>query len=150
MSDRPAARVTSGAPIVSWARWIYRIGAVSNWAVTVPAFLFYDRYLDAFTSVRPTYPALVWIWSGMAFLWGVAFWEISRDPVGAYRLVKYSWLEKSITSASILVGWWIGDVPGRLAVGVLFTDLVWVPLFLGVHVGLARLVRARSAAAGGE
>ena len=69
------------------AHWIYLIGAISNWVVTVPAFLFYNRYVDAFIDTRPNYPALVWIWSGMAFLWGVAFFEISRDPLAAYPLV---------------------------------------------------------------
>ena len=122
------------------AHWVYLAGAVSNWLVTVPAFLFYNRYVDAFIDVRPNYPALVWIWSGMAFLWGVAFWEISRDPIRAYPLVKYSWLEKIVTSSSILVGWLIGDIPGRLVVGVVFTDMIWIPLFIWVHLGLRPLV----------
>ena len=109
----------------------------------MPAFLFYNRYVDAFIDVRPNYPALVWIWSGMAFLWGVAFFEISRDPMRAYPLVKYSWLEKIVTSSSILVGWIIGDIPARLLLGVVFTDMIWIPLFIWVHLGLARW-RARS------
>jgi len=130
------------APVLRRAHWVYLVGAISNWLVTVPAFLFYDRYVDAFIDVRPNYPALVWIWSGMAFLWGVAFWEISRDPVRAYPLLKYSWLEKIVTSSSMFVGWLFGDVPARLLIGVVFTDMIWIPLFIWVHVGVARYTRS--------
>jgi hypothetical protein len=137
MTEAPAA-----ARALARAHWVYLVGAISNWLVTVPAFLFYNRYVDAFIDVRPNQPALVWIWSGMAFLWGVAFWEISRDPIRAYPLVKYSWLEKTVTSSSILVGWLIGDIPGRLLVGVVFTDMIWIPLFIWVHLGLRPLVEA--------
>jgi hypothetical protein len=142
VAEDTTARPWQAGPALRRAHWVYLIGAVSNWLVTVPAFVAYDRYVDAFIDVRPNYPALVWIWSGMAFLWGIAFFEISRDPLRAYPLVKYSWLEKIVTSTSIVVGWAIGDIPARLAVGVVFTDMIWIPLFIWVHLGLAPLARS--------
>jgi hypothetical protein len=119
------------------ARWIYRIGGVCNFAVTLPAFLAYHWYVDQFTTARPNYPFLVWIWAGMAFLWGVSFLEIANDPMRAYPLVKYSWLEKCITSLSVIVAFAIGDVPGRFLVAICVTDVIWIPLFISVHIGLA-------------
>ena len=124
------------------ARFWYRLGALSNFVVTLPAFFAYNTYVDHFFDVRPNYPFLVWIWSGMAFLWGVSFLEIAHDPIGAYPLLKYSWLEKIVTSTSIVVGWAFGDIPARLVLGVVFTDIIWIPLFIWVHLGLARVIRS--------
>jgi hypothetical protein len=125
--------------VLKRARWVYGVGAFSNFVVTVPAFLAYNRYVDHFLDTRPNYPFLVWIWSGMAFLWGVSFVEIARDPLGAYRLVKYSWLEKSVTSTSVVVAFAIGDVSRRFLAGVVVTDIIWIPLFVWIQTGLRRV-----------
>jgi hypothetical protein len=129
-------------PILTRARWIYGIGGVSNFVVTLPAFFAYHRYVDQFTTTRPNYPFLVWIWAGMAFLWGISFLEIAGNAMQAYPLVKYSWLEKSITSASVIIAFVIGDVPGRFLVAICITDVIWIPLFISVHIGLAGLRQA--------
>ena len=68
------------SPAVRRARRLYKTAAISNFVVTIPAFLWYRRYVDLFLPRRPNYRFLVWIWSGMAFLWGVSFLEIARDP----------------------------------------------------------------------
>jgi hypothetical protein len=127
------------------ARRVYRAGAWSNMIVTVPVFLAYNRYVDRFFETRPRYPFLVWIWSGMAFLWGVSFFEIAHDPERAYPLLKYSWLEKSVTSASVVTAYAVGDIPGRIVVGAVFTDVMWIPLFMRVHRDLRRELRAGGA-----
>jgi len=90
---------------------IYKIAAISNFVVTLPAFVAYDRSVSLFATVRPNYPFLVWIWAGMAFLWGVMFWEISTDLVRHAAMIKYSWLEKSITSTSVLIAYFSNNVP---------------------------------------
>lgn len=132
------------SPAVQRARRIYKWAAISNFVVTVPAFLSYKHYVDMFLDKRPNYRFLVWIWSGMAFLWGVSFLEISRDPERAYPLVKYSWLEKSVTSASAITAFSNGEVPGRFIAGVFVTDVMWIPAFMWAHAGLARELRAAS------
>src|SRR5215471_465268 len=83
--------------------WVFRAGAISNFIVTVPAFVVYRLYVSTFLGTLPNYPFLIWIWSGMAFLWGVMFWEISSDAVAHRPMLKYAWLEKGVTSASVLV-----------------------------------------------
>jgi hypothetical protein len=130
------------SPAVRRARRLYKTAAISNFVVTIPAFLWYRRYVDLFLPRRPNYRFLVWIWSGMAFLWGVSFLEIARDPENAFPLVKYSWLEKSVTSASAIAAFSSGEVPGRFLAGVFITDVVWIPFFMRTHVELARELRA--------
>jgi len=76
------------------------------------------------------YPFLVRIWTGMVFMFGCMFWEISSDLVGKKVLIKYAWIEKSITSISVTLGYFTGNVPTSLFVLILFTDYVWIPLFV--------------------
>lgn len=127
---------------------LYRAAALSNFVVTIPAFVAYRRYIDSFFAEKPNYPFLVHIWSGMAFLWGVMFREISADPVGKYPLVKYSYLEKAVTSASVVTAVVLNKpagakLPVRVLVGVVLTDIVWIPLFIRAHARLRALRRGR-------
>ena len=130
---------------------LYRFAAISNFLVTVPAFVAYRRYIDSFFSEKPNYPFLVHIWSGMAFLWGVMFWEIAKDPVKKQALVKYSYLEKAVTSASVVAAVALHDkqkgakLPLRVLAGVSLTDIVWIPLFVRAHGKLRTLRRGQDA-----
>ena len=130
---------------------LYQAAAISNFLVTVPAFIAYRRYIDSFFSEKPNYPFLVHIWSGMAFLWGVMFWEISKDPVKKQPLVKYSYLEKAVTSASVVTAVALNNrqkntrLPLRVLGGVILTDIVWIPLFARAHAKLRALRRGRGA-----
>jgi hypothetical protein len=123
---------------------VFRAGAISNFIVTVPAFVVYDRYVGTFLGTLPNYPFLIWIWSGMAFLWGVMFFEVSSDVIERRPMLKYTWLEKSVTSASVLVAFLTLNVPAAALIGVVFTDMIWIPAFVAVHVGVARLALAGS------
>ena len=130
---------------------LYRLAAISNFLVTVPAFFAYRKYVDGFFSEKPNYPFLVHIWSGMAFLWGVMFWEISKDPIKKQPLVKYSYLEKAVTSASVVAAVVLNNkqkstkVPLRVLAGVSLTDIVWIPLFVRAHGKLRALRRSQDA-----
>jgi len=130
---------------------LYRSAAISNFLVTVPAFVAYREYIDSFFSEKPNYPFLVHIWSGMAFLWGVMFWEISKDPLEKQPLVKYSYLEKAVTSASVVAAVALNNkqkctkLPLRVLAGVSLTDIVWIPLFVRAHGKLRALRRGQDA-----
>lgn len=121
-------------------RW-YRAAAVSNVVVTVPAFVAYDRAVALLADEPPRYPFLVKIWAGMALLWGVMFWEISTDPSGRYPMVKYSWMEKMVTSGAVFGAWRAGNVPGRFMASIVVTDVVWIPVFWALQLRLRRAVR---------
>ena len=126
---------------------LYRFAAISNFLVTVPVFITYRRYIDSFFSEKPNYPFLVHIWSGMAFLWGVMFWEIAKDPIKKQALVKYSYLEKAVTSASVVAAVALHNkqksakLPLRVLAGVSLTDIVWIPLLVRAHGKLRALRR---------
>jgi hypothetical protein len=118
------------------ARRVYRAAAISNVVVTLPAFVAYDRAVALLAEEKPRYPFLVQIWAGMALLWGVMFWEISRDPIRNYPMIKYTWLEKLVTSGAVTVAWRNDQVPTRFMVSIVFTDIVWIPIFLAIQARL--------------
>ncbi len=111
------------------SRLVLRAGAISNVLVTVPAFLVYDAYIDALLDRAPNTPWLVWIWSGMAFLWGVMMWDLAGDLGARWPLLRYLIAEKAVTSTSAVVGFLIGDLPGRAFAALVVTDVIWIPLF---------------------
>lgn len=124
----------------STRRW-YRMAALSNVAVTVPAFVAYDRAVALLADEKPNYPFLVRIWAGMAFLWGVMFWEISRHPVDRYPMLKYSWLEKMVTSGAVTLAWRSRAVPDRFMASIVVSDVVWIPLFWVLQLRMRRAMR---------
>jgi hypothetical protein len=122
--------------VVGDARRWYRVAAISNVIVSLPAFVAYDRAVALLADEKPRYPFLVHIWAGMALLWALMFQEISRDPIGRYPMVKYSWLEKMVTSGAVTVAYRRHEVPSRLMVSIVVTDIVWIPIFLVFQVRL--------------
>jgi len=55
-------------------------------------------------------------------------------------MIKYSYLEKGVTSTSALIAYISGNVPTVFLVAIAFTDMIWIPLFIWVHLGLKPLV----------
>lgn len=108
---------------------VLRIGAISNFIVTIPAFVVYDTYVGNMLDEMPNTPWLVWIWSGMAFLWGLMMWEIANNFSTKWSLLRYLVAEKAITSTSVVVGFAIGDLPGMAMAAIVITDAIWIPIF---------------------
>jgi hypothetical protein len=109
----------------------FRLGALSNWLVTVGGIIAPVEYgrLTAPMMAPANYPFLLRLWSGMAFMFGCMFWEISNDPIGKRALIKYSWIEKCVTGTSVTIAWVTGNVPLIFFLFVCYTDWFWVPLF---------------------
>jgi len=111
-------------------RWIFRIGAISNWLVSIGGII--DPTWLALTAGMPpaNYPFLVRIWCGMVFMFGAMFWEISSDMTGKRHLIKYAWIEKCVTATSVTIGYFSGNAPAAMFGLIIFTDYMWIPLFM--------------------
>jgi hypothetical protein len=136
----PMKRASEGRAVLA-AQRLFRAAGWSNVAVTVPAFVAYRRYVGAFANEPPNYPFLVHIWSGMALLWGVSFFEVARDPGAGHRLMKYAALEKAVTTACVAQAGARREVPARVVAFVSLTDLAWIPFFVWTQRRLAPLAR---------
>jgi len=55
------------------------------------------------------------------------FWEASRDVRGKASLLKYDWIERTITATALTAGYFLGDVPPRLMLLIVFTNWLWIP-----------------------
>lgn len=117
---------------------IFRVGAVVNWLVTIGAIIDPNAMASTFGVPPANYPFLMRIWSGMAFMFGCMFWEIARDMHAKRALIKYAWIEKSVTAVSVTLGFVAGTAPTLIFVLVIFTDWLWIPLFAYYDVQVRR------------
>lgn len=112
------------------AKTVFRVAAVVNWLVAIGGFVSPDL-VSSLAGVPPSnYPFLVRIWTGMVIMFGAMFWEISNDLIRKRSLIKYAWIEKSVTAFSVTVGFATGNVPLIMFVLILFTDYLWIPIFI--------------------
>lgn len=117
---------------------VFRIAAVVNWAATIGGIIDPTSLARNFGIPPANYPFLVRIWSGMAFMFGCMFWEIARDLHGKRTLIKYGWIEKCITALSVSWAFVTHTCPEVLFVLIVFTDWIWIPIFLYYDVEARR------------
>jgi len=126
------------------ARLLCRINAVINWTLSPRGVVDPVGMATAFGGVPPNYPFVIRLWSAFVFMFGCMFWEISRDMQRKRALIKYSWIEKSVTAISVTLGFFGGSAPAAVFVLVIFTDWLWIPIFAYYDVQVRR--RTASAA----
>jgi hypothetical protein len=115
----------------SWGGAVFKAGAISNWIVALPAIIDPGGAAEMLGLDGMHYFYLMRIWAGMAFLWGVMFWEISRSLDAHKPMIKYAWLEKCVTTVCVALGYAYGRVEGPLlGLMILYTDVFWIVLFL--------------------
>ena len=120
---------------------LFASNAVINWLVSVPGIVDPVRAALAFGGVAPNYPSLVRLWQGLVFMFGCLFWEASRDVLGKRALLKYNWIEKTITATAVTVGYFAGDIPARLMLLIVATNWLWIPFILWGDIAVRRIAR---------
>lgn len=121
---------------------LFATNAVINWVVSLPGLIDPVAAARAFGGVEPNYPSVVRVWQGLVFMFGCLFWEASRNVRGKVALLKYNWIEKTITATAITLGWFAGDVPDRLMLLIVLTNWLWIPFILWGDVSVRRAVRS--------
>jgi hypothetical protein len=122
-------------------RWLFLANAIINWVVSLPGIVSPAFAAAMFGAVTPNVPSVVRLWQGFVFMFGWMFWEVSRDVAGKAALIKYNWIEKSITAACITSGYFLGDIPQKLAVMIVFTNWLWIPFILWADIAVRRTLR---------
>jgi hypothetical protein len=121
---------------------LFASNAVINWVVSVRGIVDPVGAAAAFGGPAPNYPSVVRLWQGFVFMFGCLFWEASRDVRGKVALLKYNWIEKTITAAAITAGYFLGDIPARLMLLIVFTNWLWIPFILWGDLAVRRAVKA--------
>ena len=127
------------------AAWLFRVNAATNWLLALPAIVSPLAAAALYGGPPPNYPAVIRVWAGLVFMFGCMFFETSRDVVGKRHLIKYNWIEKSITAGAITLGYLSGDVPARLMTLIVLTNWLWIPAIAWYDVAVRRAAGQRAA-----
>ena len=119
-------------------RVLFFSNALINWIVSLPGIIDPARAAAAFGSVAPSHPSIIRLWQGFVFMFGCMFFEVSRDVRGKAALIKYNWIEKTITALCITAGYVLGDVPLRLMLLIVLTNWLWIPFILWADIAVRR------------
>lgn len=122
-----------------WIPKVFYAGAILNWAMTIGTIVDPVGSAVMLGVEPPNQPFALRAWAGMAFLFGFMFYEIARDPVGKMAMIRYAWLEKLVSAASVTIGFFWGNAPLILFVLICVADWAWIPPF--IHAG--RVLRTR-------
>lgn len=125
--------------------WVFRTSAVINVALSARGIIDPNDLAASFGGPAPDYPFLVRLWSGLILMFGFMFWETSRDVRGRAALIKYNWIEKTITATVVTIGYISGDVPARLMLLIVITNWLFIPVILSLDLRLRRDLRASRA-----
>lgn len=125
---------------------LFATNAIINWTVSLTGMLDPAAAAAAFGGVAPNYPSVVRLWQGVVFMFGCMFWEASRDVRGKCVLLKYNWIEKTVTAAAITFGYFAGDVPPRLMFLIILTNWLWIPFIFWGDLAVRGLLRNANAA----
>lgn len=122
--------------------WLFRANALINWAVSIRAVVDPLGAALAFGGLPPNYPFVIRLWSAFVFMFGCMFWEVARDPRGKAALLKYNWIEKTLTALAVTAGYLMGEAPLRLMVLITLTNWLWIPVILWADLALRRNLRS--------
>ena len=122
-------------------RILFLVNALINWTVSLPGILDPSGAAAAFGGLEPNYPSIIRLWQGFVFMFGCLFWEVSRDVRGKAALIKYNWIEKTITAIAITLGFALGDIPRRLMILIVLTNWLWIPFIVWADVAVRRVGR---------
>jgi hypothetical protein len=121
------------------AAWLFRINAVTNWVLSIGPIATPAAVAVWYGGPTPNYPSIVRLWAGLVFMFGCMFFDTSRDVIAKRHLIKYNWIEKTITATAITLGYLQGDVPPRLMLLIVLTNWLWIPAILYYDVAVRRL-----------
>jgi len=120
-------------------KWLFAANALINWAVSIQGMINPYKAAQIFGGIEPNYPTVIRLWQGFIFMFGCMFWEVSRNVVVKASLIKYNWIEKTITATAITFGYIGGDIPLRLMILIIFTNWLWIPFIIWADVAIKRV-----------
>ena len=119
-----------------WVIWLFRANALINWVLAARTIMDPQGMALVFGGPPPNYLFLVRLWGGLVFMFGCMFWETSRDVYAKRGLVKYNWIEKTITGSAVAWGWAAGEVPSALMGMIVLTNWIWIPVLIYASLSL--------------
>ena len=108
---------------------LFFIGAIWNWLATLSFLLGYQWLFPLFKMDLPQYPVFLILFMGLAFIFGIGYYWVSRDISKNHDIVKMGILGKLFVFASLLWAAMTGQISWLLA-GAGTGDLILAILFI--------------------
>lgn len=122
---------------------LFGVNAFINWIVSIRGIIDPSGFVRAFGGPAPEYEFAFRVWMGLVFMFGFMFWEVSRDVRGKAALVKYNWIEKTITATGVTVGYITADATARAMLLVTLTNWAWIPFLFYYDMRLRAAMAAQ-------
>ena len=126
---------------------LFAVNAATNWILSIRGIIDPVGMAAAFGGPVPNYPFVIRLWSAFVFMFGCMFFETSRDVVGRAVLIKYNWIEKTLTATAVTIGFFAGQAPLRLMIMIILTNWLWIPAILYYDVRIRGVRRQAYGAA---
>ena len=113
-------------------KWLFAVNALINWALSIRGIIDPAGAAAAFGFANPPaeFSFVLRLWASFVFMFGCMFWETSRDVRGKAALIKYNWIEKSLTALAVTLGFLAGQTPDRLMLTITLTNWAWIPFLI--------------------
>ena len=106
---------------------LFAVNAFINWTLSIRGIIDPVGMALAFDGPPPEYAYVIRLWMSFVFMFGCMFWEVSRDVRRKASLVKYNWIEKTITALAVTIGYLAGEVPPKVMTLIVLTNWAWIP-----------------------
>jgi hypothetical protein len=118
--------------------WLFGVNAVINWTLSLRGIVDPVGMAVSLGGAVPNYPFVIRLWSAFVFMFGCMFWEAAREPRAKVALLRYNWIEKTLTATVVTVGYVMGEVPPRLLMLIVLTNWLWIPFIRGADFAMRR------------
>lgn len=108
-------------------KWVFVVNALINWSLSVRGIIDPVGMIVAFGGAPANYTFVIQLWSAFVFMFGCMFWEVSRDVIAKSALIKYNWIEKTLTATAVTLGFLRGEAPVQLMGMIVLTNWIWIP-----------------------
>jgi hypothetical protein len=116
-------------PREGYYKKMFFIGAIWNWVATLTFAIGWKFLFPLFGMAFPNYLVFYMMFLGLAFVYGIGYFWVSRDISLNHDIVRMGIIGKLIVFVSMLLAWIGGEIP-IIIVGSGVVDLIFAILFI--------------------
>jgi hypothetical protein len=116
-------------PKKKYYKQLFLIGAIWNWSAAAVFALGYKILFPLFGMGLPLYPAFFQMFLGLAFVFGIGYFWVSKDLDRNHDIVRMGIIGKFFVFTAMLWAWISGQIP-LILTGAGVVDLVFAVLYI--------------------
>ncbi len=107
---------------------LFLIGAIWNWSAAAVFAFGYKILFSLFDMALPLYPAFFIMFLGLAFVFGIGYFWVSKDIHKNHDIVRMGIIAKIFVFVALMWAWISGQIP-LILTGAGVVDLVFAVLY---------------------